>query len=64
MQVKWDGAIREARRKNKRVEMRVANLITSQHAPDFGHTHKRKGGYLLWLSEQRVIWGMHTPGHL
>lgn len=32
MQVKWDGAIREARRKSKRAEMRIVNRDTSQHA--------------------------------
>lgn len=46
MQVKWDGAIREARRKSKPVERRVEKLITSQRAPDFGHTHKREKGWL------------------
>lgn len=32
MRVKWDGAIREARRKSKRAEMRIVNRGTSQHA--------------------------------
>lgn len=44
MQVKWDGAIREARRKSRPVEMRVVKRGTPQRAPDFGHTHKREGG--------------------
>lgn len=44
MRVKWDGAIREARRKGTRAEMRAVKPVTSQRGPDLGHRHQREGG--------------------